>query len=70
MMKFCHYSLPIDHLPFHSNHIICMPIMELAPANFHLGFIDAPTLFTISSTLLSLSKNFLFSGYDPESRVE
>ena len=38
-----------DHLPLHSNHIICMPIMDSAPANFHL-IPWRQTLFTISST--------------------
>ena len=37
MMKFGYYIQRWgDHLPLHSNHIICMPIMESAPANFHL----------------------------------
>ena len=63
MMKFGYYIQRWgDHLPLHSNHIICMPIMESAPANFHLiPLREKPYSPLVPQETNSLSKIIIFS---------
>ena len=71
MMKFGYYIQRWgDHLPLHSNHIICMPIMESAPANFHLIPLRKAKPYSplVPPETDSLSKNhhIPFSLFDPK----